>query len=113
MAELLAISHVFVLASNAEGLPISIIEASCAGVPVVATDVGGISDLLALGVDIRLTRLEDADHLTTAMREALESYCPLAVTQRKARSCAVFSIENTAEQYRELYRELFEERNAA
>jgi glycosyltransferase involved in cell wall biosynthesis len=113
VAELLAISQVFVLASHAEGLPISIIEASCAGLPAVATDVGGVSDLLKLGIDIRLTRPDDASHLTTAMRQAMESYSPLSIAQRKFRSRAIFSIENTAEQYQELYRELFEERYAA
>lgn len=36
--------HVFVNLSKSEGVPVSIIEAQCAGLPVVATDAGGSSE---------------------------------------------------------------------
>lgn len=40
-------SHVFVLLSDWEGLPISIIEAMRVGLPIVATNVGGVNELIA------------------------------------------------------------------
>ena len=44
--DLLADAQVFVLTSKSEGLPISIIEAMRAGLPVIASDVGGVSELV-------------------------------------------------------------------
>lgn len=43
-------SHVFVLSSRTEGLPVSIMEAMLAGVAVVAPDVGSVREVVADGV---------------------------------------------------------------
>ena len=61
--ELLAKSHIFALASNYEGLPISIIEAMRAGLPVVATAVGGVGELVYHRLSGLLSERGDAEEM--------------------------------------------------
>jgi glycosyltransferase involved in cell wall biosynthesis len=59
----------FVLPSANEGTPVSVIEALAAGCPVVATDVGGVSDVVREGVDGFLVAAGDTDALAARLEE--------------------------------------------
>jgi glycosyltransferase involved in cell wall biosynthesis len=63
VAELMAASDVYVLASNWEGLPRSIIEALRAGLPVVATELAGTPELVTHGDNGYLVERGDIDEL--------------------------------------------------
>lgn len=49
LRRLLATAHAFVFPSLSEGVPLSLLEAMAAGVPIVSTMVGGIPDILVPG----------------------------------------------------------------
>ena len=69
VGDLLHKVDVGVLISNWEGLPVSIIEYMRAGIPVVATDVGGVKELVLNGVTGYLVPRGDIDSIRTALIE--------------------------------------------
>jgi glycosyltransferase involved in cell wall biosynthesis len=62
---------VFCLASHHEGLPIAVMEAMAIGLPVVATDVGGLAELVVDGVHGILVPPYRPDLLAGALIEIL------------------------------------------
>jgi glycosyltransferase involved in cell wall biosynthesis len=67
VAEVLAQSDAFVLSSRSEGLPMSVLEAMATAVPVVATAVGGIPELVRDGESGALVPAGDAAALAVAL----------------------------------------------
>ena len=68
-------SKCFVLSSNTEGMPNSIIEAMALGVPVISTDCpcGGAAMLIQDGVNGFLVPVKDETAMADAMRKILEN----------------------------------------
>ena len=110
---------VMVLTSISEGQPLTILEAACAGVPSVATDVGSCRELIegrvpedrALGPSGLVTEVGAADQTAAAIVSIL-SDDPLRARMSKA------GMERTASFYRQsqvidAYRELYERYRAA
>jgi len=67
IADLLSASDIFVLSSDWEGLPLTVIEAMAAGKPVVATAVGGVPELIKNNVNGFLVQPKDPDSLAQAL----------------------------------------------
>ena len=69
---LLAASDIMVLTSDNEGTPLSLVQAGLAGIPVVATDVGSVSEVVHEGVTgfLTATNAQDlADSVTTLFND--------------------------------------------
>jgi glycosyltransferase involved in cell wall biosynthesis len=69
----LARAQVYALISNWEGFPRSILEAMRAGLPVVASDVGGVRESVEDGATGFVVPRGDVDRLADRMRRLIES----------------------------------------
>jgi glycosyltransferase involved in cell wall biosynthesis len=70
-ADVLAAADALVLASDSEGLPGVLIEAGLAGLPVVATDVGWVRDVVRPGITGVIVPAGQAGALADGIRDAL------------------------------------------
>jgi glycosyltransferase involved in cell wall biosynthesis len=71
--ELLAESDIFVLNSSYEGLPHVVLEAMASMIPVIATDVGGTSEVVVNNITGLLIKYGDTVELTEALRDLVEN----------------------------------------
>lgn len=76
VAPLLEAADIFALASDWEGNPVAVMEAMAAGVPVVATAVGGVPELVENGVTGLLVPAGDPAALAAALT-AMAADAPL------------------------------------
>ncbi len=80
-AEAFRTHDLFLNTPRIDNTPVSVIEAMGAGLPIVATDVGGLRDLARPGVDAVLVPDGDADALADAM-DAVLSWPEFAASLR-------------------------------
>ncbi|MGO4214380.1 glycosyltransferase, partial [Terriglobus sp. YAF25] len=102
---LLMSSDIFTLLSRTEGFPNVVIEAMAARIPVVATDVGGTSEVVTDGVTGYLVPSED--HLAAAAAVlSLLSFPPRGDCLTNTARALVeqqFSIETMVQRHIEVY----------
>lgn len=96
---------VLVLSSRNEGMPISVIEAMAAGVPVVSTCVGGVPDLIPEPRFGALVPPDDPKAMTVAILRALDGTGYDLVGAREF-VLGVYDMKRLAERTGALYREL-------
>jgi glycosyltransferase involved in cell wall biosynthesis len=88
LAHLYANADALVLASMREGFPTVVGEALACGTPVIATDVGGVSEVVSDAVTGRLIPAGDDAALTAALTEVIEHPALFAAMRPPARRVA-------------------------
>jgi len=101
---ILSASDVFILPSKREGLPISILEAMAAGVPVVATDVGSVREVISDGVNgfvIGVQEIDRVPEILSNLQNNRDLYS--SIRDRAKKRVQSFSIEDFVGAHLELY----------
>lgn len=103
--EVLRSMDIFVLPSRAEGISNTVLEAMASGLPVVATDVGGSSELVVSSRTGILVPARDPDLLADALAAYLTDPAQASAHGRAGRDRvqAEFSLDGMVARYTELY----------
>jgi glycosyltransferase involved in cell wall biosynthesis len=106
-ARLMAGSDLFVLPSHQEGLPVALMEAMSAGLPVVATIVGGVPDVVTDDVEGLLVPPGRADLLAQAVSCVAQDVTLRArLAEASLARSAIFDVRNAARAIEAVYDEL-------
>ena len=107
-AKLFAQADAFVLPSYSEGLPYALLEAMAAGMPVVATPVGAIPDVVTHGTHGFLVPARDGKALAEAIAALGANRDQLTWMSRASRRRvrAAYSIDRLAADFAQRYAEL-------
>ncbi len=101
-----------VMSSYTEGLPVILLETGAAGVPTVATAVGGIPEVIDDAVSGWLVPAGDVSALANAIAHAVSDSAKLRIVGDAARDRIRrdFSFSEMAAKYHEVFRQLCPER---
>jgi sugar transferase (PEP-CTERM/EpsH1 system associated) len=105
VAALLGTADLFVLSSTSEGISLTLLEAMAAGLPVVATDVGGNREVVVAGETGLLVLPSSppalAEAMLTLLRDPARSWQMGAAGRRRAEE--EFDLRRVVARYEELY----------
>ena len=106
-AKLFADSDIILSTSENEGMPIALIEAQLASKPVVATDVGGVSEVVINNKTGFVTR-KNTDELAKALEKLINSKTLRTAQGKaaKAHATTAFSVEKMINAHVSLYTKL-------
>lgn len=103
---------VVVLTSRNEGSPVALIEAMAAGVAVVATDVGGVADVVEHGVSGLLAPMDAAADIAAHIATLLADPARRHVMGRRGRAhvAATYGADRLVHDVQEVYEDVLREK---
>lgn len=115
VSDILKAIDIFVLSSLSEGLPIALIEAMSCGLSVVATDVGGVREVIQDGIDGFIVPPEDPFSLAERINLIIDNSSTMSTICENAtkKVKSLFSKSVMIRRYEELYDYLLSKRNSA
>ncbi len=115
LPDIYADTDIIVLSSYNEGTPVSLIEAMTAGVPIVATKVGGVSDLIHDNVTGLLVPAGDADALAAGIIRLLDDHALRKQMGANAQKTVYpkYDVSNLVKNMDELYNILLKKKKIA
>jgi glycosyltransferase involved in cell wall biosynthesis len=110
VAPILQCADIFLFPSRREGLPNAVLEAMAAALPVIATDIGGVQELIDHECTGLLFEKDSCKDLSTQLLRAIDDPRLRMRLASNARTAVVKnrSIEHTAATYRNLYSEVLQ-----
>lgn len=101
--EFLAAADCFLMSSNFEGLPLSMVEAMASGLPIVSTKAGGITDLVCDGENGFLAELGDENGLVLAMEKMIANEYLMEMSKKSIEKAKEYSIDICVSKYETLF----------
>jgi|CZCB01.1.fsa_nt_gi glycosyltransferase involved in cell wall biosynthesis len=97
-------SDIYVMSSNVEGLPLSMLEAMACQLPIISTKAGGVVDIVVNGKNGLITPVGDTKALSEAMCELIRNEDLRKKMGEESRRIAVEQdINKCVEKYQKLY----------
>ena len=106
--EVLSTLGVLVMTSRWEGLPILALEAMCAEVPIVATAVGGLPEIIEDGRSGMLVGTRSPDEIAAAVRRVTEDqeFRKLIIRNARERVQTLFSEDRMLAEIQKVYEQV-------
>jgi N-acetyl-alpha-D-glucosaminyl L-malate synthase BshA len=107
MEEIMAVADLFILPSEYESFGLAALEAMAAGAPVVASNAGGLPEIIEQGVCGYMADVGDVEAMSAYALDILKDDARLAQFKEAARAKArQFDIHNIIPEYENLYKQV-------